>query len=344
MQYKKYEDLIRSINKYSIDEPLVVVVYGKDIQVFNFISEYVEKEKYKHVPVEVSVLTGEQEDAGIFINDLYNFTLFIPHRLYVIKQAQVVFKNLKNTAIKEIPPKTWVLVEYEGDFPKKLFSIPENQLFLYETRILYDNQIDEFIRSLAKELNLVLSEEAINEMKLLFPPKESILRTAILNIEKIVKTTKEQQEPYYITYEDIRTIFYPSGGWDVFKIIEACFDRDLITFLVEIEKYNPPEDNYYNLLKNLLNKTDEIRKYLIGKRLNFDHKEMIKILKAEKKHPFIQKKLLAQLEEYSKFYTIEKLEKIYHFLVDIAFSFRQNIDDHQKKVLFVKRSIEVFFS
>jgi hypothetical protein len=342
MQFKTLEDLLKAIKRYSIDLPLIVIIDGKDTSLFNIVTEFVENNVYKNVAVEISILTGEQEDLAFFINDLYNFSLFIPYRLYIIKQGNIVFKNLKSITIKELPPKTWLLIEYEENFPKKILNIPENQIFHYETKILYDNQIDSFIVQFAKKYKLIFSEEAINEMKMLFPPKESILRTAIINIYRCLSKDLQNQE-YYVTYEDIRKVFYPSSGWDIFKLIDAILNRDLLTFLIEIEKYNPPEDNYYNLLKNLLNKIDKLRKYIIAKHLNFDEKEILRYIQCEKKSPFIQKKILQQLEKNYRFYSLEKLERIYSMLVEISFGFRQNIEENYKKTIFEKKIIEVFF-
>lgn len=344
MQFRKFEDLLKAIKKYPVDEGLIVVIYGKDVLLFNTVVDFVEKEVYKNVPVEISLFTGEQEDLKTFINDLYNFSLFIPHRLYILKQAHSVLKNLKNFVFKSIPEKTWILLEFEGDYPEKLFRIDSNRIFLYETKILYDNQIDEFIHSIARELHLQLSEEAIQYLKLFFPPRESVLRTAIYNIRNVLENQQGRKDTYFVTYEDIRTVFYRIGGWDMFKIIEAMFGRDLLTFLVEVEKYNPPEDNYSVLLKNLLIRVDELRKYLIGKKVNFTQKELLTLTKADKKPPFIQKKILQQLETYSHRYSLEKLEKIYKFLVDVAFAFRSNIEEEKKKIIFIEKSIETFFT
>ncbi|GIX40602.1 MAG: hypothetical protein KatS3mg129_0335 [Leptospiraceae bacterium] len=343
MQFKTIEDLTKALKQYSVEQPLVVIIDGKDVSLFQFLSQYVEKQIFKNIPVEISILTGEQEDFSFFVNDLFNFSLFIPYRLYIIRQGQIVFKNLKSFVIQEMPPKTWLLIEYEGNFPNKILKLPDNQIFHLETKLLYENQIDSFIHQYAKKYKLIFSEEAITEMKMLFPPKESIIRTAIMNIAQTL-TKKEQNQEYYVSYEDIRKVFYPSAGWDIFKIIEAIFNKDLQTFLIEIEKYNPPEDNYYTLLKNLLNKTDELRKYIIAKRLNFSQKEILQYIQADKKPPFIQKKIMQQLERIYRYYTLDKLQNIYRLLVEISFGFRQNIDEQYKKTIFTKRIIEVFFS
>ena len=342
MDFKSIDDLAKAIKKYPIDEPLIVVVDGKDTALFNFISQFIETQVYKNVPVEISIFTGEQEDYSHFINDIYNYSLFVSYRLFVVRQSHIIIKNIKNFVIKDIPPKTWIIFEYEGSFPLKALKIPEGQIFHFETKILYENQIDKFIYEFAKKYRLVFSEEAITEMKVLFPPKESLLRTAIMNIARSLSQEQQSQE-YYVTYEDIRRVFYPTAGWDIFKMIDAILNRDLQTFLIEIEKYNPPEDNYYNLLKNLLLKIEEIRKYQIAKRLNFSQKELLKYIQADKKPVFIQNKILQQLERIVPHYSLEKLQKIYQFLVEISFGFRQNIEEGYKKTVFVKKVIEVFF-
>lgn len=341
MHVKSLEDLLKAIKEYPREESLVVIVSGKDTQIFNMISSYVEKEKFKNIPVEITVLTGEQEDFSFFLNDIHNFPLFIPHRLYIIKQGQIVLKNVKELIFEEIPPKTWILIEYEDQFPLKILKINDSKLLHFETKILYENQIDQFLHSLGKKYQLQFSEEAINEIKLLFPPKESILRSVVMNIKKTIAF--ESDNIYYVTYEDIRNIFYPSIGWDIFKIIEASFNKDLQTFLVEIEKYNPPEDTFVTLLKNFLNKTNELRQFLISKQLNLSEKEILKYINADKKPIFIQKKILVQLERLSSMYSLEMLETIYNFLVEMAFSFRQNIPDEYKKTIFIKRAIQIFF-
>lgn len=341
MNVKNLEELQKLIQNYPKDKDLIIIIYGKDISIFNFVMEYIEKKIFKNIPYEITILTGESEDFSQIANELYNYSLFLPHRIYVVRQGNIVFKN-QNLKIKDLPPKTWIIIEYDGQFPFKMIKADESKVLYYETKVLYENQIDTFLQNFAKKYNLIFSEEALTEIKMLFPPKESILRTAILNLDQNIKRNKE--ELYYVTYEEIRNVFFPLGGWDVFKITESCFKKDLQTFLIEIEKYNPPEDNYYSLLKNLLNKTDELRKYLIAKKMNMNTQEIIKLINADKKPVFIQKKIISELEYAQNLFSLEKLKKIYDFLIEISFGFRQNIDEANKKTIFVKKAIEVFFS
>jgi len=71
MDFKSIDDLAKAIKKYPIDESLIVVVDGKDTALLNFISQFIETQVYKNVPVEISIFTGEQEDYSHFINDIY---------------------------------------------------------------------------------------------------------------------------------------------------------------------------------------------------------------------------------------------------------------------------------
>ncbi len=343
MEIQNYDSLIKAISQISIDEPVMVIISGKDPQIFSFLSNYVENIIFKNKPVEINILTGENEDYSKFINDLYNFSLFIPNRLYILKQANIIFKNTKDFVFKEIPPRTWILIEYEGNPPLKLFKNIEKNLIHFPTKILYENQIDNFIKQYAKKYNLIFSDEAILEIKYLFPPKESSLRMVIQNLYQYFKH-QSKQEAYFVTYESIRDVFYPSGGWDMFKIIDACFSKDLNTFLKEIDKYNPPEDNYFALLKNLLNKIDEFRKYLIAKQVNMEQKEILQLLGADKKHFVIQNKVLAQLDYSQRLYNIHQLKKMYDFIIDVSLSFRQSVDEPNRKAIFIKKAIEIFFS
>ncbi|MFN3603640.1 MAG: hypothetical protein ACK4UJ_02890 [Leptonema sp. (in: bacteria)] len=341
MFLKSLEELQKQIQNYPKNKDLIVVIYGKDVAILNYLLELIEKKIFKNTPYELITLTGESEDLSQIVNELYNYSLFLPNRIYVIRQGNIIFKNY-NFVITELPPKTWLMIEYEGLFPFKIIKSPEDKVFYYETKILYENQIDSFLQNLAKKLNFVFSEEALTEIKMLFPPKESILRTALLNLDQNIKRNKE--EIYSLTYEEIRNVFFPSEGWDIFRIVDSCFKKDLQTFLIEIEKYNPPEDNYYSLLKNLLNRTDELRKFVYAKKLNLNTQEILKLINAEKKPNRIQKKIIRDLEYAYNLFSLEKISKIYNFLIEISFAFRQNIEDSHKKTVFTKKAIEVFFS
>jgi len=50
MDFKSIDDLAKAIKKYPIDEPLIVVVDGKDTALFNFISQFIETQVYKMFP------------------------------------------------------------------------------------------------------------------------------------------------------------------------------------------------------------------------------------------------------------------------------------------------------
>lgn len=341
MFVKSIEETKKFLLNYPKENSLVVVVYGKDTQILNIILEFIEKKIFKNIPFELITLTGIVEDLTYIVNEIYNFSLFSQNRIYVVRQGNQILKNFK-FKIRNLPDKTWLIIEYEDVFPFHLVQIEEDKILYLETKIIYENQIDFFLQTLAKQYNLILSEEALTEIKMLFPPKESILRSAIFNLHQNIERVPE--ESYFVSYEQVRNIFYPIGGWDVFKIIDACFKKDIQTFLVEMEKYNPPEDNYFSLLKNLLNKTDELRKYKIGKKMNMNSEEIVQLINADKKPTVIQKRILKDLEYYHNLFTLEKINKIYNFILEIYFSFRQNVEEKNKKTIFIKKAIEVFFS
>ncbi len=338
---KSLEEVKKYIENYPKEDCLILVVYGKDVSLVDFILEYIEKKIFKNISYELITLTGEVEDFNQIVNEIYNFSLFSQNRIYVVRQGKLIFKNFK-FKIRSLPPKTWLIIEYEDTFPFQLIQIEDNKILYLETKIIYENQIEFFLQNLAKQYHLILSEEALNEIKMLFPPKESILRTAIYNLHRNIE--RDLQKTFYVNYEEVRNVFYPIGGWDVFKIIDACFKKDIQTFLVEIEKFNPPEDNHFSLLKNLLNKTDELRKYIIGKKMNMNSEELLQITQIHKKPFIIQKKILKDLEYYSNLFSLEKINKIYNLILEFSFAFRQIIEDHNKKTIFTKKAIEVFFS
>lgn len=337
-------DLLQKLKDIPLATPPAVIVSGTDATVFDQVEEHLRRVTLKHETVEVTVLTGEPDDARLLLLSIFNIPLFSPYRLFIIKNAAPLFKDITQNArdayqldFARLPDRTLLAMFYEGEIPKGILKLFGDNVLHLQTKSLYAENIEEAIRRSASQLRLALSEDAIQEIRERVAPREGAIHEALRRIKE------EHGKEHPVTFDEVREILFPRAGWDMFRLADACFAGDVQTFTREIVKYSTPEDSILALLKQLLNRADELRRYQICRAQNLGSEETIQAIGLGKRHPFIQKKALRRLQDESLRFGSDRMLHLYDMLVDTSVSFRLNVPADQQSGFFQERALHAFF-
>lgn len=337
-------DLLQKLKDLPLASPPVLIVSGADATVFDQMEEHLRRHTLKHETVEMTVFTGEPDDAKHLLVSLFNIPLFSPYRLFVVRSAAPLFKELTTGTrdayqldFTRLPDRTLLAMFYEGEVPKGILKLFGDNLLHLHTKNLYAENIEEAIRHEASRLRLSLSEEAILEIRERVAPQEG----AIVDALRRIKDAHNKEHP--VSFDEVREILFPRAGWDMFRLADACFVGDVHTFAREIVKYSPPEDSLLALLRQLLNRADELRRYQICRAQNLGSDETIQSIGLGKRHPFIQKKALRRLQDEAQRFNADRMEHLYDMLVETSVSFRLNVPAHQQSGFFQERALQTFF-
>jgi DNA polymerase III delta subunit len=344
VQVKDSHELLAKLRGIDITLPPVILVSGSDPSIFDHTVDFIRSQLLKHETVEITLLTGEQEDAAVLVAAAFNLPLFSPYRLFIVKNAEPIFRYILSDErspdqqnFSSLPERTMLAFYLAGEPSKAMLRLFGDRLLHLHTKNLFAENMEEAIRRTARHLRLPLTEEALLEIRERLPPREGAVQDAL----KRIKEMHAENQP--VTLEEVRDILFPKAGWDMFRLVDACFTGDIHTFSREMMKYSPPEDNFLAVLKQLLNRTDELRRYRICRAHNLSPDETLVILGLKNRHPFIQKKALKRLSEESQRFGAERLERMYEVITETSSAFRLNVPPDHQAVFFEKKVMDIFF-
>ena len=122
------------------------------------------------------------------------------------------------------------------------------------------------------------------------------------------------------------------------------FSLDHRTVERELNRFHSGVDNFFSILKLILNRTDEIRKARTAIGMGMNESELIDFLGLKNRPPFIQKKIAGRLKVEVNTFTPEKLEQIYDMLIQLQNEFRSNAPIHRQNLIFQRHMSDVFFA
>lgn len=344
MQVKDSHELLAKLKGIDISQPPVILVSGSDPSIFDHTGDFIRNQLLKHETVELTVLTGEQDDAAVLLAEAFNLPLFSPYRLFIVKNAGPIFRYIlsderspEQQNFSNLPERTMLALYFEGEPTKAMLKLFGDRLIHLQTKNLYADNMEEAIRRAAMHLRLDLTEEALLEIRERVPPREGAIHDALKRLKEM------HTKNHAVTLEEVRDILFPKAGWDMFRLVDACFTGDIYTFSREMMKSNPPEDNFLALLKQLLNRADELRRYRICRALNLSPEETFATVGLKNRHPFIQKKALRRLSEEAQRFGAERLERLYATITETSSSFRLNVPLDHQAAFFEKKAIDIFF-
>ena len=350
MEVKNMADLFRALDGENLDRPPVLLVSGVDPSVFDLALDRVRTRIRKDVgSCETTVYSGEPGDEERFLVDLFNIPLFSPYRLFVVRRGQEILKGLTATPktteryrhdFSKMPDSTWILIQVDGKPSAGLLKIFQDRIIHFQTRELYSRDIIKTIESMERKFHLHLEEEAIFELKERVEPRTGAIEQALARLKELLPAEREGR----VTREDIRELLFPSPGLNPFRLVDGLFELNHGTVRRELKRWNGLTDNYFVILKLILNRVDEIRKASIALSHGSSDRELTELLGHAGKPPFVQKKIQERLHEEILRFEPDHQGRIYNFLISLQKDFRTGAGNaRQQHILFQERLLRVFF-
>ena len=344
---KGLKHLFSCIDKTDINQPELIFISGNDPDLLESVLDRIRKRLSKEIgKFETTSLSGEPGDDALFLNEVFNISLFGEYRLIIVRQAQETFKQWMNpnqqkrlkSDFQNLPERTWVLMQFTGQPTEGFLKIFGERLLHHKPTEIYPNQLPLVIMETAHKMGLSLQEEAINEIRERVEPREGAVTLALHRLKDSLPADRHTG----ITLEEVREIIFPNLGMNVFALIDALFAEDRMDSERELSHFNEASDNIFGILKLLLNRTDEIRKFRIGKKMNMNQSEMLELLGLKNRPPFIQKKILERLSGESRRFNSERLKRIYDLLISIQIEFKSVIPGKKQMSILQFHLLEIF--
>ncbi|MEQ8352938.1 MAG: hypothetical protein RH862_15730 [Leptospiraceae bacterium] len=347
MEIKDLKQFYQQLSKLDPQNPPVVLVSGSDESIFDSV---IEKLESKMAPLEAVVTTfsGEPGDGERFLEELFNIPLFSPYRIIVFRHADqtlpaMLAKESKRdsyqTDLSARPEATLLVLQYEGTPGKGFLKSLGSQVLHYVSRDIFAEKLEQTIEQMAHAVGLILTEEALHEIKDRTPPRTGALQSALQRLKDLIPPEKRKS----VSLEDVRDVLFPRVGWNLFRIVDSLFAGDVTAYRAELQSYNASTDSFLSLLSQILRRVNELRHYRLGASMSMKPAEMASFLGIQGRHEFVQKKILQQRDVEKNRFSPERLERIYDFLVDAGEAFRSNVRPEHHKSYFDFQAMELFF-
>lgn len=348
---KNLPDLYREIDAVKIETPPVVLISGIDPSTFDLVLERIRTLLKKSTgTVETTIYSGEPGDGEKFLTDVFNIPLFSPYRLLVVRRGQDVFKEFLGgskqqdyyrSEFSRVPDSTWILIQYDGKPPAGFLKVFADRLLHFQTRELYPRDVIRTIEGLERKYHLQLDEEALFELRERVEPRTGAIEQSLARLQELLPEEKQGR----VNRDDIRELLFPSPGLNAFRLIDGLFEQNHNIVRRELKRWNPSVDNYFLILKLILNRIDEIRKASIALSHGTTDRELTTLLGHSGKPPFVQKKIQERLHEEIRRFDSDKQGKIYDLLIQTQIDFRStgNSGIKSQHTLFQERILRTFF-
>ncbi|MBU44042.1 MAG: hypothetical protein CMN76_12540 [Spirochaetaceae bacterium] len=347
MEIKDLKQFYQQLSKMDVQAPPVVLVSGNDETIFDSVLEKLES---KMTPLEAVITTfsGEPGDGERFLEELFNIPLFSPYRMIVFRHAEQVLpqllakesrKDTYQTDLSSRPDATLLVLQHEGSPNKGFLKSLGSNVLHYVSRDIFAEKLEQTIEQMAHSSGLILSEEALHEIKERTPPRTGALQSALQRLKDLVPPEKHKS----VSLEDVREVLFPRVGWNLFRLVDSLFSGDVSAYRAELQSYNASTDSFLTLMSQILRRVNELRHYRLGASMSMKPAEMAGFLGIQGRHEFVQKKILQQRDTEKNRFSPDRLERIYDFLVDAGEAFRSNVRPEHHKAYFDFQAMELFF-
>ena len=272
----------------------------------------------------------------------------IPYRFILVRQAEEILKHIFSSAsgaksfasdLKKMPERTLLLFLHAGSPAAQVLKVLKSQdFFLHLISVkLYANQLEGALNRALQQRKWKLNPEAFYFLLENIDAKAGSIEHILDSLEFLGKAQKD------ISPEDLRSVFFPSQGWDPFALVDALFSGDHRQLLSQYKRFHPGMDNFFVLLKLLLRRMDEIRMARIAYNQNMNERELLSFLGLSSRPPFIQKKILRRLRSEIPRFTEQVQLEFYDFLIDMQKNFRSQVPLANQILFFQEASLRIFF-
>lgn len=349
MTIKDLYNLHKELDGMDLEKPKILLISGSDAQSLDALLVRIRKRLRAEIgQFESIVFTAENGEDNRLLQEVFNVPLFSPYRLLIIKQADVIFKNIlaSTTRLKSLkgqfqtmPDRTWLIIQYDGKVPAKMTGLFKDRLLHLVTKELYLNQIPDLIKSVCHKLHLKMEPDAMHYFTENITPKVSEIESRLAVLKELFN-----DPDHIVKTEEIREILFPGQGCNPFALIDGMFSANRHIVERELIHFNANIDHFMAIFKLMLMRTNEIRKTRIAKAAQVRDDELMQLLGHKSKHPFVQKKIIGRLQTECRRFDYEFLGKVYDLLIQLEIGFRSNVNHKQKMILFKQRIYQLFFS
>jgi DNA polymerase III delta subunit len=346
---KSLKEIHAAIDHADLATPPIFLISGTDADIADGLIARIKKRLHKEIgEFETTIYSGETGDNALFQSEAFNIPLFSPYRLLIVRHAQEVLRptvqskessELFRRSVETLPDRTLILMQYDGIPGKEFLKIFATRLSHYAPRDLYPNQIPMAILEAAKKKGLSLNDDAVRELRERIEPREGAIDIAMQRLRDAL--TEERH--HKITVEEVREIIFPNAGMKSFELIDSLFEGNRANVERELVRYNPNEDNLFALMKLILNRADEIRRYSIGRGQSMNPDELIELLGLKGRPPFVQKKILERLSHEFRRFGQQRIERIYGALIELQREFRSQVPQREQMPIFQMKLFDLFF-
>lgn len=345
MEIKDLKQFYQKLDGIDPQNPPVVLVSGSDESIFDSVLKKLETVVASVEPV-ITTFSGEPGDGEKFLEEVYNIPLFSPYRMIVFRHAEAVLPALlakgRDGYQKDLsgrPDATLLLIQFEGAVPKGMLKSLGSPILHYVSRDIFAEKLEQAIEQMAHSAGLILSEDALHEIKERTPPRTGALQSALQRLKDLIPPEKHKS----VSLDDVREVLFPRVGWNLFRLVDSLFAGDVTGYRGEIQSYNASTDSFLTLLSQILKRANEIRHYRLGASMGMRPVEMAQFLGIQGRHEFVQKKIMQQRDAEKNRFSNERLERIYDFLVEAGEAFRSNVRVEHQRSYFDFKAMEIFF-
>ncbi len=349
MEHKDITAFLQCIDtSFDWEQPKIVLVSGMDMELGDVVIKHIKRQLVKQIGSYESLTFSAQPKEGLHLQtELANTPLFSPYRFLLVRQGEEILQSLFSSTnqnqkfiatLKQLPERSLLLILYAGNPPRQLIDPLKKQdkLLHLNTRKLYAHQIEGNLRNAIHKRKLILSQDGFYLLMENLAAKSGM-------IEKLLDHLQSRTNPKTeITKEDVRSILFPSQGWNPFDLVDAFFSGRLKAILSEYKRFHGSKDNFFVVLKLILQRLKEIRLSSLAYSQQMTEKEMISFIGIGTKHPFIQKKILERLRKEVPYYNTKKQLEIHNFIISMQKNLRYQIPLAKQAFFFQEESLRVF--
>lgn len=299
------------------NEVLIYFFYGEDTFRINKEIEKIKSRILKKEQIDFNFDKLISPSLSKFLNIAGSYPVFSEKRIVQVEDFDDSFLNDENMLeyIKSPPPDTIIIFYY------KYSKINENAKFFKESknkdyfrlnkiRLLYDNELPSYIKSLSEEKGIRLSDEAAYYIV-------RCIGSNILNIDSELdklasgfKTNKNKEESKIeIPLSKIKSVISLSKKFNIFDLIDKILDKDLKeAFSIFNIIYGDGEEPI-KIISVLYNEIRKLHRAKIQEESGMDFET---ILSVNPVLPFLKKKFIKNLSAFK----IQELKKTVKLLED----------------------------
>jgi DNA polymerase III subunit delta len=223
------------------------------------------------------VLYGSDTDVKRVVDELMQYPMMAKYRVVIVKEAQ----NLKNIADLEkycaraVPHSILVLAHKYKKLDKRTKfakSLTDHKHVVFESKTLYDNQVPDWIKSIAAEKSLKLDPKAPQMLADFLGTELSRISN---ELDKLLLSFGTQN---VISLDDIREQIGVSREFNVFELQKALGQRDyfksvlIARYMAENSKNNPIQLIIGSLF------TYFVKLYITAQNYNLPKNDLMKLL------------------------------------------------------------------